>query len=323
MGNDIRIAIVGCGRIAHQHAAALGNLHITPATLVDIDIGKARLLAGKFHDIPTCTDDITDIMVDDSIDAVIICLPHDLHAEVAIDAISAGKHVLVEKPMCLLRYEADQMIEAADTNNVNLMVGHVLRFAPVHIKVRELIRDGVIGIPVNVTARRLTHRRSLASGWRIEPEVAGSWLLYGLGVHQIDIITWLLDTYTIHVYAQGLIADSRVWKTHDEIAIQGKLATGAITNINLSNNSGKLELDVRIVGTNGDIIIDSKMDIYVNGVMLKHQPGGMFGRQMAEFTCSIADGRLPESSAGSVMNTMETIWAVESSLVYGGIVWLT
>lgn len=319
----IGIAIVGCGRIAHQHAAALGNLGTVPTALVDTDIERARVLAGKFQDVPMCTDNIESVLANDSIGAAIICLPHSLHSSMAITCMCAGWHVLVEKPMCLQYEEAANMMIAATANHVNLMVGHALRFSPVYIMAKELIRDGRIGIPVNVVVRRHTRRGSAPTKWSYDPEIAGNWLLYGLGVHEIDIITWLLDTYTTHVYAQGSIADSAAWKTCDEISIQGRLANNVITNINLSNNTSNPKLDISIVGTTGDIVIDSGKDIYVNGTIMESQSGGMFGRQMVEFTSSITDGRQPESSAQSVFNTMRTIWAVESSMGGGGIVCIT
>ena len=95
----LRLAIVGCGRIARQHAAAIRACpNLTEIdTVVDSDVARARDLAQSFD--TAFSDDFESLLRNSSIDALVLCTPNALHAEQAVRALAAGKHVLVEKPI--------------------------------------------------------------------------------------------------------------------------------------------------------------------------------------------------------------------------------
>ena len=78
-----------------------------------------------------------------------LCVPHDLHCEMAVAAARAGKHVLVEKPLAITMKEANQVIAAAKANRVKLMTGHNMRYMGQHAKAKELVDQGVIGRAVH------------------------------------------------------------------------------------------------------------------------------------------------------------------------------
>jgi UDP-N-acetylglucosamine 3-dehydrogenase len=150
----IRIAIIGCGWAGIRHSAAFraeGGVEVTWA--VDTDESRARALQAEWPEAQIATD-YREALGDPALDAVDICLPHDLHAPVAIDSANSGKHILCEKPLAATLDQADQMIEAADAASVVLMVAENVRFEPVYLAVRDLLEDGVIGKPVLIQMTR-------------------------------------------------------------------------------------------------------------------------------------------------------------------------
>ena len=108
----IRFGLIGCGRVAPRHAQSLTQLKQTDLVAVaDIRPARAARFAEEFH--ATAYADAHELLARADVDAVSICVPSGLHAQLAIDALEAGKHVLVEKPVALSLEDADRMIAAA------------------------------------------------------------------------------------------------------------------------------------------------------------------------------------------------------------------
>src|SRR5258708_21810121 len=125
------------------------------------------------------------MLEDPSIDAIDICLPTHQHSAVAIDAIRAGKHALVETPMALEAASARLMIAEARSHDRVLMIAQVLRFFPMYTTLRELLSSGRIG----VTRRAKFQRRCAAppwSGWLAEPQQSGGGV-FDLLIHDVDM----------------------------------------------------------------------------------------------------------------------------------------
>jgi predicted dehydrogenase len=85
---------------------------------------------GKFWNVPTLTTDHRELVSSDNVDAVLVANPNAFHAEVTLGAVAAGKHVLVEKPMCVTRREAEQIIAAQENSDLAVQVGYMRRYAP-------------------------------------------------------------------------------------------------------------------------------------------------------------------------------------------------
>ena len=125
----IRIAIVGCGRIAKRHAELLGKGHVSGAKLAavcDIDSAKMTSFANRF-DVPGFTS-LREMLALPDLDAVAVLTPSGMHAEHAIEVAKTKRHVIVEKPMALTLADADAMIQAAQTAGVLLFVVKQNRF---------------------------------------------------------------------------------------------------------------------------------------------------------------------------------------------------
>ena len=124
-GSEIGIALVGCGQIAETHLKAIqgcGRARVT--WCVDVDPDRAKLAADRYGKGSHGTD-FDSVLNDSEVDAVVVCLPYDLHDSFTCRALEAGKHVLIEKPMAMNEAEAREMAKAAARANKNLMVGHV------------------------------------------------------------------------------------------------------------------------------------------------------------------------------------------------------
>ncbi|HEV2687977.1 MAG TPA: Gfo/Idh/MocA family oxidoreductase, partial [Bryobacteraceae bacterium] len=190
--------VIGLGFMGSTHLKALRA--IPDAELVAVCSRDERKLSGDLAGIQGNTGgpgekldfravekyrDIRQVLEDTRVEAVDICLPTNLHAPVAVDALRAGKHVLVEKPMALEAPAARQMIAEAKKHDRVLMVAHVLRFFPMYEVLCELLNSGRIGI-----ARSALFRRRCAapgwSGWLADPAQSGGGV-FDLLIHDIDM----------------------------------------------------------------------------------------------------------------------------------------
>jgi 2-alkyl-3-oxoalkanoate reductase len=146
----LKVGIVGCGNISLSHVSALkGVPHVTICGVCDRDEQRARLVANAAGGVSIYSD-LAELLERERPDAVHILTPPATHAALAIQAMEAGCHVLVEKPMALSVAEADAMIATAKANSVKLSTCHNYLFKPSIVKARELVKSGAIGTPVYV-----------------------------------------------------------------------------------------------------------------------------------------------------------------------------
>jgi predicted dehydrogenase len=148
----MKAGIVGCGQVAPMHVRAIrqaGGVELVG--LCDMDQARARALADRFG-ISNTYNDLGALLREQQPDAVHITTPPGTHADLAIQALEAGTHVLVEKPMCLSVSEADGMIAAAERSGAKLCVDHNYLFRPSVLKARSLVAAGDVGQVVYVDA---------------------------------------------------------------------------------------------------------------------------------------------------------------------------
>ena len=142
----IRVGIIGCGKIAQvRHLpeyAANPNAEIV--AFYDKNMERAQEMAAQYGG--KVYDTYFDLLNRDDIDAVSICVENRSHAEISTAALYAGKHVLCEKPMAVTLAECESMVAAAERNGRHLMIGHNMRFDPVHRRAKQLLDSGYIRI---------------------------------------------------------------------------------------------------------------------------------------------------------------------------------
>jgi predicted dehydrogenase len=206
------VAVFGAGRAGHSHAHAIEHsAEVRLVAVFDADQDRADAYAEQHGCLAFTSPEA--ILQRDDVDLVMIALPNFLHASASIQAVSAGKHVFLEKPMADTLEECDQIIAATERAGVHLLVAHSQRYFAATVRARELLKDGELGQPVFATdswyksfglANRLPWFRDRATG-------GGMWLMNG--AHMIDRTCWVLDTSVESVQAwigspfHGLSAD--------------------------------------------------------------------------------------------------------------------
>jgi predicted dehydrogenase len=138
----IRVGFVGCGEVTQiLHRPSLYQLsdHFEVTALCDISSAILEQL-GKLWGVQTLTTDHRELVARSDVDAVLVANPNAFHAEAALDAIAAGKHVLIEKPMCVTRREADQIVAAQKKCNVVVQVGYMRRYAPAFLEACQMVK---------------------------------------------------------------------------------------------------------------------------------------------------------------------------------------
>lgn len=126
------------------------------------------------------------------VDAVVVSLPNDLHAEYARDALQAGLHVAVEKPLCPTGVQARELARLAEQQRLVLAALHDFRVDPAHWAARELVRTGALG-HVYAARTRWLRRDNAPGSWYRDRARAGGGVLVDLGTHRLDVALWMLD----------------------------------------------------------------------------------------------------------------------------------
>ena len=190
----LRLAIVGCGWAGRRHAAVSKAAGAEVILAIDTDLERAEALASSYPGARAATD-LRRALDHPAVEAVSLCLPHHLHAEAAIQAAQAGKHLLVEKPIAATLDEADGMIRAADEARVTLMVAETVRFHPLYLTLQDLIRSGVIGKPALVQVTRQAYLRQSfleERPWFLDAKQAAGGIMMSGGVHDFEALRMLL-----------------------------------------------------------------------------------------------------------------------------------
>jgi predicted dehydrogenase len=188
----LRIGLIGAGGITRAHIPGyLACQDRAVVTAIAEPIEKAGLAAREtLGGTATLFADWRDLLERGEVDAVDVCLPHDLHEPVAVAAAELGKHVLVEKPIARDLAEADRMIAAAEGAGVNLMVCHDRRYHPAFAKIKELLDDGAIGRQLCL---RLDHNQRVQltpEHWIFQKQRLGGGAVMSCLIHQFDLIRW-------------------------------------------------------------------------------------------------------------------------------------
>jgi len=190
----IRTAVVGPGKVAHNHARAL--MALPESNFVAI-CGRNREKVENFatqYNVAAYSD-VSEMVDKAGVEAVVICTPHPAHAGPAIAAMQAGAHVLVEKPLATTLVDCDVMIEAAKKNGVKLGVVSQRRFYDPVRRMKAAIEAGKIGRSVLGTVVILGWRDEAyytSDPWRGTWDAEGGGVLVNQAPHQLDLLQWLM-----------------------------------------------------------------------------------------------------------------------------------
>ena len=256
--SEFRFGIVGCGRIAKRHSEILGSGLIGGArftAVCDVQPDRADIMAEKFgvrsfHSLDA-------MLASDEIDVVSILTPSGMHAEHAIAAANAGKHVIVEKPMALRLEDADAMIAACDRARVKLFVVKQNRLNVPVVKAREALDAGRFGKLVLGTVR-VRWRRDQSyynqDSWR------GTWaqdggVLANQASHHVDLLEYFMgDVVSVHARATRTLVDI---EAEDTAIATLEFANGALGIVEATNAARPRDLEgsLSILGEGGTVVI--------------------------------------------------------------------
>ncbi len=238
MPEPLGVALFGCGGVSAGHFSAYAaNPRARLIAAVDVRPELAEAAAKRWGAEHWYTSP-AEALADPEVHIADLCLPHHLHAPVAIEAANAGKHVFVEKPIANTLDEADAMIAACRENNVLLMVDQTKRYQNRHRKLKELLDAGYVGDPILV---RGAYLQDITYAWQhMEPaRLKGYWkhdgVISGIGIHALDLLRWLIGE-AVEVQAVASTSDmiDPARRTEDSGLVLLKFANGCIGEVTVS-----------------------------------------------------------------------------------------
>lgn len=242
----IRVAVVGVGHLGQHHARNYSEMKNTVdlVAVVDVDRKSATRFADKFR-----TQALFDYkMLIGRVDAVSIVVPTTMHFAVAKEFITAGVHVLIEKPITTTVAEARELIELARAKNVVLQVGHIERFNPAIVKLQEILTN-----PGFIESHRLGP---------YDPRVRDVGVVLDLMIHDIDIVLQVVRSPIVSIDAIGV----PILSDREDIAnARIKFANGCTANLTVSRVTPNKMRKIRIFQPNTYVSIDYQeqaMEIY-------------------------------------------------------------
>lgn len=211
----LNIGIIGCGKIAQvRHIPEyMENKNCKLSGFYDIDYARANEIAQKYGG--TAYHSYQELLENEDINAVSVCVPNNMHAEITIASLCAGKHVLCEKPMAATISDCEAMVKTAEESGKKLLIGQNQRLTPAHKLAKKLIEEGLIG---DIITFKTTFGHSGPETWSINPgrdvwffdkNTAVMGAMADLGIHKTDIIQFLTGQTIIETTARLVTLDKR------------------------------------------------------------------------------------------------------------------
>ncbi len=193
-GKCFKFALIGCGAIAEVHAKAIEAMDNAVLSAVYSAIPEQMYAFAQKHNC-RWFDSVEAMLADEEIDIINICVPSGLHAQFAVMAAKAGKHIVVEKPMAITDAQLDEVVRAVTENGVKATVIAQLRFGDSVLKIKNAIDSGRLGRIYTADCRMRYYRSEeyyAAGGWRGTWAMDGGGALMNQGIHGIDLIQYLM-----------------------------------------------------------------------------------------------------------------------------------
>jgi predicted dehydrogenase len=250
--------LIGCGDIARKRVApALRDLKNCELIAVSrADAARAEAFALEFGAKRSYAD-WHELIEDSEVDAVYVATPVHLHAEQAIAAAEAGKHVLCEKPLALTAAECERMNAAAEANGVQLGVAYYRRFYPVVERIREILSSGEIGTPViaQVNAfERFDPAPENPRRWLLDKRLSGGGPMFDFGCHRIEVLLNLFGGVTSVKAITGNVIFER--EVEDTACALMRFERGTQGVISVTHAACEPQDTLEIFGSEGSLRVD-------------------------------------------------------------------
>ncbi len=319
----LQYVIIGCGLIGRKRAASLAPGQLRYAC--DLETGRAETLAQGYPGAIALTD-YRLALSDPAVDAVIVSTLNGSLAPIALAAVKAGKHVLLEKPGALNTVQLRTVQTAARPGGRRVRLGYNHRFHPALLKTRELIDSGGLG-PLLFLRGRYGHggRIGYEKEWRADPTLSGGGELIDQGVHLIDLAGWFLGDFpTIAGHATTSFWEMPV---DDNAFLSLRTAQGQTAWLHVSCTEWKNLFSLEVYGRDGKVAVDGLGGSYgpercTYYKMLPQMgppettvwdyPAGdnSWKLELAAFEADIRTGREPSPGLSEGIRTLEIVEAI-------------
>lgn len=255
----LRMGVIGVGVIGRRHVTTICSEE-SPAVLVavaDENPQGAEAVAAE-HDVEV-SPSVPALLDRSDIDAVAIAVPSGLHADVAIAALEAKKHVFLEKPIDVTVVAAERIRDAERASGRTLSISSQRRFAPENEFIKELIQDGRLGKITSATVESPLWRAQDyydSATWRGTWALDGGGALMNQGVHLVDLALWFLgDAEEVSAYS-GLLAHEHI-EVEDTIVVGARMRSGALMTLLATTAAyGNPPIRMNIMGSEGSVVIE-------------------------------------------------------------------
>ncbi len=262
----VRTCVVGLGEFARELAlpAMAAADYCVPSAVVSGDAEKARRVADEFDaERALSYEEFHAGDAAGAYDAVYVATPNARHLDAAETAAGMGKHVVVEKPLEATAERARELVDVCDEAGVTLMTAYRMQIHPTMRRVRDLIRDGVVGDPVqfhgDFSFDLLAESGGDADQWRLDADLAGGGALMDLGVYPVNAARFLLDADPTSVQATAASPDAGFEEVDEHVAFQLEFPDGMTASCTASYGA-YAENRLRVVGTEGSVEVDPAYD---------------------------------------------------------------
>jgi predicted dehydrogenase len=323
--DKLRIGIIGAGGISQLVHVPIVRKHPDAelVAIADLELAKAASVAEKYK-IPSFYRDPEKLLARDDIDAVHVNTPTNSHLAVTLAALSAGKHVLVEKPIARKAAEAHRMVEAAKSSGKILMVAMNLRFRPDSMILRKFVEAGELGRVSTVRARWLKKKdRWSRSPWLSNARISGGGVFMDLGIQMLDVSLWILGNPPVKRISAQSARDRLNFRVEDTLVAFYSLKPDVSLYLNVTWAFMADESDAQTIfsGNKGmaslnPLVINKE----VQGSLVNVTPAGKpvrpqdvyrksFEAEIDHFYECVRNGQTPISSGAEAAALMEVVEA--------------
>ena len=312
---SVKIAMLGTGRIAQNQLAPALNLARGGElwSVLSRDRARAQAFATRHqaHSATPAYDDLSALLADPALDAVIIATPDGLHARQAILAAQAGKHVLCEKPMATTREDAREMVDGCA--GVKLAVAYHMRWHKGHRALAQKVHAGELG-ELRHMRLQWSFKSADDANWRAHAQVGRWWGLAGVGTHCVDQARWFLCQSCGEVNEVRAVISRDVWcGPHDETAVVAlKFESGATAEI-CSSVLFDAPRRMEVYGSDGYAVCENTLGLSGGGVITTQAGSFSFETvnpyvgEIEDFIEAIQTDREPEVSGEEGLNNVEIL----------------
>lgn len=321
--SPVRIAFLGCGYITRVHSAHLRRIRpLFAPSYASRDRAKADAYCRRFGGVGSYGT-YESAIADPAVDAVVIAVPPKYHLDLTLQALAAGKHVLVEKPAFPTMADYETVCEARDRAGRVVLVGENDHYKPLAVTLRRLLADDVIGEMVFAQFNTVAHRLKPADDWRNDETMAGGDAFFEEGIHWLHIASSLGPTITDVQGYRPSVSREGPDRRAKSMMVAFRYDNQAVGSIYYSREIPSLFKGLRmskIQGRKGSISFESNgVFVFTHGTGMPrlHVPGLLFdirGYQAMyrDFAAAVRDGRTPEMSLERAMDDqrlMDRIYA--------------